>query len=793
MASPRVLNHVTPRQPGRITVLQLSDLHFRGDTAVGENRGPIAGYLKDLLDHIDADLKKPQRAIDVIAVTGDLADYQAGLDECQEALRRAKYFLTDTLYKRFFDTGSPQDRLLVIPGNHDVRKQGLTRQKHARQFFQDAFGDYNTHAFYPNLNLLAACFDSNEGWSHFELATGYVDVKQFAALRAWKGDLRQNWSANLDRAFHLALVHHHPLPVPATEALKRAAKLDDGWKAWLASKFIGRNVLGAPEAMLLRNAGVFLRELLRERFRLVLHGHLHAFAYWRALTTTADDESGWLEVLSCGSVTAEESRHAFNLIEITPDGPVQARHCRFTHETQEKAWDIPAMAGYDLIRGERYDQRPAKQPVRCDLYAKLWEVVLPEGDLYVTDYLHGVRKDPAVGTQEVKTLQWTAYGDALTEWDFKADTIGGDWHVTDIDSASTGETTEGQPQARYTLTFKQPLEADKPVDVRRQLVTRGFMFGSTEEQDEWVVTPDRRGHERLEIEVEWPCEQLQLTLRFAVPPFPKQLDWYVHDADGHHAPRERQSGHIRLHYWEPGHCQPDAQLRPSVGLAQAEAVLSVYRPQVGYTYGLRWQLPENDPTIANRVRLRAERLLLLQTEKHPDRAQSFLKDVLQRTNQAGSSGSSLDAFLFAYDEKAHQLKCTAATAASYHPLWHAEFRWGRGAVGIAFRRRNPYHFARTEYASKPKTQGSTYAPFPDEVHDAFLVALPLIRRDDWVDNTGKLREGREVSVGVVVLASQQPASKLEQAIAADKEGKWMHGLHAAVCDLAYAWLQESTT
>lgn len=102
---------------GTITWLHLSDLHFR---AKSKNEGNkfIESLLKDITKCIDMYSLSP----DFIAITGDLS-FSGETDD----YGNAKKFLDDLLDK----TGlKNKDRLFIVPGNHDVQKNGSRLQNY---------------------------------------------------------------------------------------------------------------------------------------------------------------------------------------------------------------------------------------------------------------------------------------------------------------------------------------------------------------------------------------------------------------------------------------------------------------------------------------------------------------------------------------------------------------------------------------------------------------------------------------------------------------------------------------
>lgn len=102
-----------------VRILHLSDIHFRNSTAWDAR--PVLQALTESLTTTVDEVGPP----DLVAITGDLAF--SGKD--------AEYKLAlawlDQLWSRFGDL--PKDRLLLVPGNHDVDRSKVTRGVRMRQ------------------------------------------------------------------------------------------------------------------------------------------------------------------------------------------------------------------------------------------------------------------------------------------------------------------------------------------------------------------------------------------------------------------------------------------------------------------------------------------------------------------------------------------------------------------------------------------------------------------------------------------------------------------------------------
>lgn len=141
--------------------------------------------------------------------------------------------------------------------------------------------------------------DSNHG---MRLATGFVDVRQLMSLQA---QVLTRRDVEPDKAFapRIALLHHHPLPIPH-------ASIKEGLTSF-------------EPFLVLRNAGSVLRELNRCDVDLVLHGHKHYSSFGKLGYAADDHAEGEIAVLAAGSAgvtISEPGRNSINFIDVFPNG-----------------------------------------------------------------------------------------------------------------------------------------------------------------------------------------------------------------------------------------------------------------------------------------------------------------------------------------------------------------------------------------------------------------------------------------------------------------------------------------
>ena len=285
-------------------IAHLSDLHF-GNEDKQAAEPLLASLLSDPLP-------------DFIVVTGDLAERAA-----PQLFRRAQEFLMEALSR--FEKRGKDARVLVIPGNHDVgwRK---SRAKWDRAFIEwgDGFGGFGTAGqrvvpadvskikfpsrwgsrkpsryektewceYFPEFETAFLKFDSNglPGlWANY--ANGNVEPEYMdwmcRALEEYKS------LPGFSECRKIALIHHHVHSLPSVEREKSVTLKDK------------------ESLMIMRNAGLFWKTMMRLGVQMVLHGHKHyaTHAVIRHLVTEADGQAEEREilVLSAGSALSRDT------------------------------------------------------------------------------------------------------------------------------------------------------------------------------------------------------------------------------------------------------------------------------------------------------------------------------------------------------------------------------------------------------------------------------------------------------------------------------------------------------
>ena len=297
-------------------IAHLSDLHYE------ESEPGLRSQVENILHGA-----KP----DFVVVTGDLVETNKPRE-----LGYAKDWL-DSLVAKL----TPRPRLIVIPGNHDLKPWGtlgvpLQSRRSACAPFLDTFrGDDRTTPIKKGVEVLAGgpgaeiCFIGV--WSAQKtsiLATGNVTSDQLQELdTVLAGDEAKR------ALFRIVLVHHHPLPT--------------------RYKPKGYVQQYSNSLMAFHNAGQFLESMVRHECDLVLHGHRHFAGHAQYSLETGGHG---VSVISAGTATRRDSDdqrgNHLNLIDLFYDGTarMESRFFSDSHPREDATREFELIRLVDVAR-----------------------------------------------------------------------------------------------------------------------------------------------------------------------------------------------------------------------------------------------------------------------------------------------------------------------------------------------------------------------------------------------------------------------------------------------------------
>lgn len=269
-------------------ILQITDLHF------GKHNEALAQTLPAWVEQI-----RP----DVIVATGDLVDTPRA-DLFQQALAFLKS-LEPLCVPVDVSANSNRPQILVIPGNHDLWYRGVLpmlrtpvhlRPAWVRTSYRETFAAFHSQYYFGPENVWIYGFDSARKKA---FATGQVLEEDIADFHI-EYDRLSKTHPEFKKAFKIAVVHHHPLPV----------NWQTDWKQQLLTMI---------------NAGSFLSSMLNKGIDLVLHGHEHLQARARLSSSLGGEGDNELTVVSLGATLRKVNnpdRNWLNLIVVEPNQPI---------------------------------------------------------------------------------------------------------------------------------------------------------------------------------------------------------------------------------------------------------------------------------------------------------------------------------------------------------------------------------------------------------------------------------------------------------------------------------------
>ncbi len=274
-ATDEVIAHQASRRRSK-RILHLSDLHI-GLAEATQRRSYLKRQVRTLLPTIDR-----------VAITGDLfdtpsEDLRASFDEFRRDVEDAT-----------------SKRLLVIPGNHDMRIKGNAFGPLGRKAEYTTDLDWSPIDVDHDMQTVFFSFNSSESGNS---ARGNVSVRQ-RLLRAERHDDEIRRKAQVRDYFNIALVHHHPVDYGSQPTA-------------LYERILAR--FGSGDRLIaFEEAPDFVEWCAGRSVGLVLHGHKHV----PHLATIRQRSRPWKDVtvVGCGSsVGAAGKPMCYDVVTIEPD------------------------------------------------------------------------------------------------------------------------------------------------------------------------------------------------------------------------------------------------------------------------------------------------------------------------------------------------------------------------------------------------------------------------------------------------------------------------------------------
>lgn len=654
--------------PVQTVIAQISDLHFTAQTSQDDFEWQA----------LSVDLKSLETKVDLLVVTGDLIDGGfSGIwrrDEASQALHNVCNYLKKLCQDLGLD---PQERLVVVPGNHDYRLKGLIRRRVQSERFVNVFKEYYRPVLIPSLGICVFVLDSNALEKGINLATGLVEKKDLVAFADFLNQLRDSRAEELNSCVKIVLLHHHPMPIAATE---RGGLLDQ------------------PGFLLLKNAGQFMTSMVNAKIDLILHGHQHYPALSKASYPNADGEEHLITIIGAGSVGQQVANYerSYNLVTITPNREIHSERRVLVGASYDRAFRIPIRT-FEDARRQTFETLAVKAhaKIRARKFSRVYVIKSGSGDSDLYERLEGA----------------TAYDNEVAEFQTAVNSISGFFYTPEYNS-SDGQKIEWvwksedfTPKREAVVLFDPPLTKDRPIDFER--TGKAYNLFHFNEQERSDATDGEFTDEFIELSVQNAFELLVMTLVFPEEHWPDQFRRVVHDnkcfgkKHGKECVRdlaEEEHFNLRFSKFKDAHT----------------IVVAIERPLPGYTYWIYWSLPpmeedERDLNATDRGDALAlsDKLLQQREDDNADRAKVKLwidnmrKDIITSNLWTSLKGDDeLEICLYVYDSRLRGLVCAAN---SMGVCWSKVIKSGQTLIGATYRRRE--HMLYSPLVSSPSAYG----------------------------------------------------------------------------------------
>jgi predicted MPP superfamily phosphohydrolase len=638
---------------GQTVIAQISDLHFSAQT----KHNDFEWYA------LSADLKSLEQKVDLLVVTGDLIDGGfTGIWQKDEA-SKAFQNVYDYLQKLCKELGlDPEERLVVVPGNHDCRLKGVLKHRVQSENFFEVFRDRYRPVLIRSLGVCVFVLDSNALEKGINLATGLVEKNDLVAFSEFLTELHRNRTEELNSCIKIVLLHHHPMPIAATE---------------------GPALLEQPGFLLLKNAGQFMTSMVRSKIDLILHGHQHYPALSKASYPNADGEEHLITIIGAGSVGRKTSNYdrSYNLVTITADREIHSERRVLGGASYERAFRIPIRT-FEDARRQAFETlaTSAHAKLRVRKFSRVYMIKSGSGDADLYERLEGV----------------TAYSKEVSEYETQVYSISGFFYTPQYESSEgqnidwiwkPGSFTPPVREAR--LVFDPPLSKDHPINYESQgKAFNLFYFNQQERRD---ATDSELGDEFIFLTVQNAIDLVVLTVVFPEGSWPDKFYRRVHNnkcfSKNHDASCIRDLAEEEYF-----------NLRFSKFRYARTIVLTIEKPLPGYTYWVYWTLPplEEDERELNAIdRGRAlslvAKLLALRQVGNFDsiKVKSWFdnmhNEIMKSKLWTSLSGDDeLELSLYVYDSNQRGLVCVATSVGT---CWLKVIKSGQSLLGAAYRRR----------------------------------------------------------------------------------------------------------
>lgn len=599
---------------GRTIVAQISDLHFTSST----------NWKTDEWKALGDDLASQR--IDLLAVTGDLIDSSVRDNlkrRVNSAFDRVLEFLLSLCERLKID---PAVALSVVPGNHDFRLKGIyvPRWIFESSVYYDAFyerfGTFYRSKLLPSLNCCVFAFDSNTADLDLNFASGRInenDILEFSnTLKSMESEHRNE----LFSCSKIVLLHHHPMPIAATE--------------------LNASFIDSDKYHLLKNAGLFMTEMVRHKVNLILHGHKHYHAWSKATFPLPGEHEHSVAVVAAGSVSSSGRPHSsYNVVTIKDSGEIELTQKFREVVSYQKIPQSTSLYSYEDTRRIRAHNLAAAigAKLRVEKYLRVASIEDRSGDV-VNRELYGNATSYLDEDVFFIRQRYSSQSGVSSEPLFRADAMRTTWEWEDR-AAGRGRILFDPPIRHSNASFEVMSETKNAIYFNKQ---------------DRVHVTDQISDESVKTRVREVCDLLVVKVSFPDNFVPNDLWAEVRDEDGNRDRVEERYVAPRITSFEDN-----------------SVVLSIEKPLPGYTYTIAWSLPESeeeelqlptserifaDEIIKQLLALRSDEWKRSQVQQ---RLYNLVNEIIS-VNSVPMGADDFEVLIHCFDEQLWRLVCVAS-------------------------------------------------------------------------------------------------------------------------------------